>query len=94
MRRLIPALLAAVALAAPAAAAASIQVKGIDTSGYPTIRLSVVTPGSLSAHPSLLEDGKQVAGFEAENLGRSKSVANRTSSPADSSSVAYSPTAG
>ena len=74
MRRLIPALLAAVALAAPAAAAASIQVKGIDTSGYPTIRLSVVTPGSLSAHPSLLEDGKQVAGFEAENLGRSKSV--------------------
>src|SRR5207248_2994038 len=27
-----------------------------------------------SAHPSLLENGKQVAGFEAENLGRSKSV--------------------
>jgi len=74
MRRLIPALLAAVALAAPAAAAASIQVKGIDTSGYPTVRLSVVTPGSLSAPPSLRENGKQVAGFEAENLGRSKSV--------------------
>ena len=62
MRRLIPALLAAVALAAPAAAAASIQVKGIDMSGYPTIRLSVVTPGSLSEPPSLQENGARVAG--------------------------------
>src|SRR5205807_1624454 len=46
MRRLIPGFLAALALAAPAAAAASIQVKGLDTTGYPTIRLGVVTFGS------------------------------------------------
>ncbi|HEX6699409.1 MAG TPA: type II secretion system F family protein [Gaiellaceae bacterium] len=74
MRRLTPVLLATLALAAPAAAAASIQVKGVDMSGYPTIRLSVVTPGALSAAPSLEENGSRVAGFQAENLGRSKSV--------------------
>ena len=74
MRRLIPAFLAALALAAPAAAAASVQVKGVDTSGYPTIRLSVVTTGSLSAQPKLEENGQPVSGYDAENLGRSKSV--------------------
>jgi tight adherence protein B len=75
MRRLIPVLLAALALAVPAAAAAaSIQVKRLDTSEYPTIHLSVVTSRSLSAPPSLQEDGTNVAGFQAENLGRSKSV--------------------
>jgi tight adherence protein B len=74
MRRLIPALAAALALAAPAAAAARIQVKGLDLSAYPTVRLSVVTPGSLSAPPSLQENGTSVAGYQAENLGRSKSV--------------------
>jgi tight adherence protein B len=74
MRRTIPVLLAVLALAAPAAAAASIQVKGLDMSGYPTVRLSIVTPGSLSAQPSLDENGARVAGYQAENLGRSKSV--------------------
>jgi tight adherence protein B len=74
MRRLIPAFAAALALAAPAAAAASIEVKGLDTSGYPTIRLSVVTTGSLSAQPKLEENGAPVSGYDAENLGRSKSV--------------------
>jgi tight adherence protein B len=62
-------------LAAPAAAAASnVHVKGVDTSDYPTVHVSVVTTGSLSQPPTLTEDGSPVEGLTAENLGREKSV--------------------
>jgi tight adherence protein B len=63
------------ALAAPAAAAASnVHVKGVDTSDYPTVHVSVVTTGSLSQPPRMTEDGSPVEGLQAENLGREKSV--------------------
>lgn len=66
--------LAALALAAPAAALGDVRIKGVDASGYPTVRLSVVASSPLSPAPSLEEDGTPVAGLEAENLGRRKSV--------------------
>ena len=66
---------AALALAAPAAAADSLQVGRVDTSDYPTTRYSVVTPTPSSTAPTVLENGEPVVGFAAENLGRTKSIA-------------------
>jgi tight adherence protein B len=65
---------ALLAVAAPAAAASNVHVKGVDTSDYPTVRVSVVTTGSLSQPPQMTEDGSPVEGLQAENLGRQKSV--------------------
>ena len=66
--------IAVLALAGPASAAESIQVGAADTSDYPTIRYSVVTPTPSSAPPSVRENGQPVLGFAAENLARTKSV--------------------
>ena len=66
--------IAVLALAGPASAAESIQVGAADTSDYPTIRYSVVTPTPSSAAPSVRENGQPVLGFAAENLARTKSV--------------------
>ena len=68
MRALI-AVVAALALAAPAAAA---EIRHVDATAYPEVRVTVVSPSA--AAPRLLEDGNPVAGLEAENLGRTKSV--------------------
>jgi tight adherence protein B len=65
---------ALLAVAAPAAAASNVHVKGVDTSDYPTVHVSVVTTGSLSQPPRMTEDGSPVEGLQAENLGREKSV--------------------
>jgi tight adherence protein B len=62
------------ALAIPAAAHASVGVRGVDFSAYPTVRLTVVT-GSDSAAPTIRENGAPVAGLRVANLGRNKSVA-------------------
>jgi tight adherence protein B len=55
-------------LALPAAAGAGIQLRGVDATAYPTIRASVFNPSG-SGLPALWEDGRPVAGFEAQNLG-------------------------
>ena len=77
------ALFAAGMLASLAALAASghaqagsggVQIHGVDASGYPTIRLSVVTPTASPTPPSFKENGAYVAGYQAAALGRSKSV--------------------
>jgi len=65
---------ALLAVAAPAAAASNVHVKGVDTSDYPTVHVSVVTTGPLSQPPNVTEDGSPVEGLQAENLGREKSV--------------------
>jgi tight adherence protein B len=67
--------LAALAFAAPAAAADSLQVGRVDTSDFPNLRYSVVTPTPSSTAPTVLENGEPVVGFAAENLGRTKSIA-------------------
>jgi tight adherence protein B len=62
------------ALALTPAAVAAVDVRGVDASEYPTIRLSVVTPAPTPMPPRLTENGAPVVGLEAENLGRAKSV--------------------
>jgi tight adherence protein B len=74
IRRAALATAAVLALAAPALAASDVRVKGVDTSEYPTIHLSVVTTSGLTQPPSLREDGQPVSGLQAENLGREKSL--------------------
>ncbi|MDQ4029655.1 MAG: VWA domain-containing protein [Actinomycetota bacterium] len=66
----IAAFVATLALAAPATAAA--EIRRVDATSYPKLRVVVVSPSV--AAPRLFEDGKPVAGLEAENLGRAKSV--------------------
>jgi tight adherence protein B len=70
-------LLAAVlaALVTPVAADASLSLRGIDTSSYPTVRVTVVAPvARVAAPPTLTENGNQVVGLDAINLAATKSV--------------------
>lgn len=61
------------AILAPAAHAASpVAISAVDTSGYPEIRVTVVTPNGTV--PQLTENGVPVTGLHAANLGREKSV--------------------
>jgi tight adherence protein B len=62
------------ALAAPIAAGAGLSLRGVDTSGYPTVRVTVVAPVATDAPPTLTEDGRQVVGLTAVNLASTKSV--------------------
>ena len=65
---------AALLFAAPASAAPSVRISGIDTSNWPTIRGTVVTSTPSSRAPQLREDGEAVVGYSAENLARAKSI--------------------
>jgi uncharacterized protein with von Willebrand factor type A (vWA) domain len=67
------ALIGALTLLVPAAQA-GIVVKGIDTSSYPQIRVSVVTSEQTANAPSLAENGHGVPLAGAQNLGQAKSV--------------------
>jgi tight adherence protein B len=62
------------ALLCAAPAAAGVHISGVDTSSYPQVRVTVVTPLG-SARPGLTENGTAVVGLRAVNLGRAKSVA-------------------
>jgi tight adherence protein B len=73
VKRLAAAGLVFVFLAFPAAAGASVQLRGIDASAYPTIRASIYSPTG-NFKPALWENGQPVAGFEAQNLGRIKAM--------------------
>ncbi len=57
------------------AAAAGPKITSLDTSGYPTVRTTIVTPKPVGAAPMVTENGTPVVGFNAVNLGREKSVA-------------------
>jgi tight adherence protein B len=54
-------------------AAAGVQITGIDTSGYPEVRVTVVAPPG-TGRPTLRENGATVVGLSAANLASSKSV--------------------
>jgi tight adherence protein B len=73
--RLAAAGLALTFLALPVAAAASVQLRGVDASAYPTIRASVVTSTASPAAPAVTENGRPVAGLSQQNLGRVKAIA-------------------
>jgi tight adherence protein B len=64
----------ALAVALPGVAGAAARITGVDTTGYPTVRATVVTPKPVKSIKSLTENGVPVAGFDAANLGREKSV--------------------
>jgi tight adherence protein B len=72
--RRVLALFVAAALIAPATALAATQVKEVDASEYPTIKLTVVAGSLSSSPPHLTENGGSVAGLKASNLSRSKSI--------------------
>jgi tight adherence protein B len=74
--RLVPVLIAltVVALLAPVAASASVTLRQVDSSGYPTIRATVVAPVASDQAPTLTEDGRQVVDLTAVNLASSKSL--------------------
>ena len=67
--------LASLVLVLPAVAAAGVQVRGVDSSAYPTIRASVVTPSGAKVIPTVDENGTPVAGYQAQNLGWAKAIA-------------------
>ena len=72
-RRILIAVAGAACLVVPAAGA-GVAVKGVDTSSYPVVRVSVLTSEPSSATPTLYENGHRVYVSRAENLGRAKSV--------------------
>jgi tight adherence protein B len=64
--------LAALALAVPASAAN--RLTAVDVAGYPEVRATLVTGTPTAKPPKLTENGRPVAGLEAQNLAREKSV--------------------
>jgi tight adherence protein B len=67
-------LAALAALSFPLAAGASVDIRGLDTSGYPLVRLTAVSSKAVSVKPALAENGRPVIGLEAQNLGQAKAV--------------------
>jgi tight adherence protein B len=67
--------LAVTALALPAAAAAAVQLRGVNASAYPSVRASVVSHTGASVAPAISENGRPVAGLEEQNLGSVKAIA-------------------
>jgi len=65
---------AVIALAAASPASARVELSGVDTSAFPTIRATVVSSAGRLAAPKLSENGSPVVGLTAENLGRAKAV--------------------
>jgi tight adherence protein B len=61
-------------LAAPVAAEAALSLRAVDTSGYPTVRATLVAPVAADAPPTLTENGRRVVGLQAVNLASTKSV--------------------
>lgn len=75
-RTLRRALVAAVvaALAAPVAADAKVTLRGVDAGAYPTLRVTLVSPTTGSAPPTLTENGRPVVDLRAANLAAAKSI--------------------
>jgi len=69
---LLTALVAALALAS--SAGAGVEIRGLDTSEYPAVRLTVVSSKPVATMPALAENGRVVTGLEAQNLGQAKAV--------------------
>jgi tight adherence protein B len=63
-----------VALLAPVAAGASVNLRRVDASGYPTIRATLVAPVASAQPPTLSENGRRVVDLRATNLAASKSL--------------------
>src|SRR5215212_3496025 len=66
--------LCALAVIVPGASAAGPRLSAVDVSAYPEVRATLVTPRPVARIPELTENGVPVAGYEAANLGRDKSI--------------------
>lgn len=64
---------ALVALVLAPVAGAGVRIAGVDTSGYPQVRVTVIASAG-AARPQLDENGIPAAGLQEVNLGRAKSV--------------------
>ena len=73
MRRILALILVCASLPAVASAAGP-RISSLDTSGYPTVRVTAVTPTPVGSAPKITENGEPVVGLRAVNLGREKSV--------------------
>ena len=73
-RRLVSAAALVAVLVPGVAGAAGARITAVDTSGYPSVRVTVVTPQPTAKAPGLTEDGHAVVGLDAKNFGREKSV--------------------
>ena len=62
------------ALLAPLAASASVTLRNVDATGYPTMRATVVAPVASRNAPTLTENGRPVVDMNAYNLSAAKSV--------------------
>jgi tight adherence protein B len=69
----IPPLALAAFVLAPAAWASPVRIVGVDTGGYPDMRVTVVAPAG-GPTPYVRENGLPVTGLQALNLGRAKSI--------------------
>jgi tight adherence protein B len=67
-------LLAFAALLVPLSAGAAVTLRGVDASGYPTIRATLVAPVASDQPPTLTENGRKVVDLNLQNLASSKSV--------------------
>jgi tight adherence protein B len=65
---------AVAALLAPLAANAGVTLRGVDATGYPTMRATMVAPVASRNAPTLTENGRKVVDLTAQNLASTKSV--------------------
>jgi tight adherence protein B len=56
------------------AAGAALVIRRVDTSGYPSIGVTLVSSARGTARPSLAENGTPVSGLQLQNLGEAKSI--------------------
>lgn len=68
----LPLALAALVIA-PAAVAGTVHLQAVDTSGFPAIRATLLTPLGAD-RPRLRENGNPTVGYSAVNLGREKAI--------------------
>ena len=73
-KRLLILATALVALVVPASTGAAVQLRGVETSSYPTIRASVVSTAGARVVPVFSENGSAVAGLQLQNLGSAKAI--------------------
>jgi tight adherence protein B len=55
-------------------AAAGLRIRQVDTSGYPTIGVTMVSSKASHRAPSVAENGTPVSALDVENLGQAKSI--------------------
>jgi tight adherence protein B len=74
MRRRVLLTVAVLALVVPAGATAALRIGEVDSSAFPTMRVTVVTPTPTTKAPTMQENGHRVVVVNAVNFGRAKGI--------------------